>query len=145
MILTVRNEVVAALSGGLIGFGDPLIKISMEAAGLNNFLFYDVLSWGALLLNWHFLVGMFMALIGSFVYVISLSKGKASIINPLSGGASYITIVVLSSLILGEGVTATKILGIVIIIIGIYLLSQFCSDKKRRDASTGSLIKGGGS
>ena len=130
MVYTVRNEAVAALAGGLIGFGDPLIKISMETAGLNNFLFYDVVSWIPLLLNWHFLLGMSMALIGSIIYVVALANGKASIINPLSGGASYITIVVLSSILLGETVTIPKTIGIFIIIIGIYLLSRISSTGK---------------
>jgi len=130
LVYTVRNEAVAALAGGLIGFGDPLIKISMETAGLNNFLFYDVVSWIPLLLNWHFLLGMSMALIGSIIYVVALANGKASIINPLSGGASYITIVVLSSILLGETVTIPKTIGIFIIIIGIYLLSRISSTGK---------------
>lgn len=130
MIYTVRNEAVAALAGGLIGFGDPLIKISMEAAGLTNFLFYDILSWVPLILNWHFLLGMSMALIGSIIYVVALANGKASIINPLSGGASYITIVILSSIFLGEAVTVPKTIGIFIIIIGIYLLSHLSSPSK---------------
>lgn len=129
MIFTVKNEVVAALSGGLIGFGDPLIKISMEAAGLNNFLFYEITSWGPLLLNWHFLLGMSLALLGSIIYVVALSKGKASIINPLSGGASYITIVILSYILLGESITIPKTIGIFIIILGIYLLSRFSNNK----------------
>ncbi len=130
LINTVKNEAVAALAGGLIGFGDPLIKISMEAAGLNNFLFYDIIGWFSLLLNWHFLLGMSLAFVGSIVYVIALSKGKASIINPLSGGASYITIVVLSNILLGESVTVPKTIGIFIIILGIYLLSHFSNNKQ---------------
>ncbi len=101
----------------------------MEAAGLNNFLFYDIISWGSLLLNWHFLLGMSLALLGSIIYVVALSKGKASIINPLSGGASYITIVILSYILLGESITIPKTIGIFIIILGIYLLSHFSNNK----------------
>ncbi|WEU40444.1 MAG: EamA family transporter [Candidatus Odinarchaeum yellowstonii] len=101
----------------------------MEAAGLNNFLFYDIISWVSLILNWHFLVGMSLAFLGSIIYVVALSKGKSSIINPLAGGASYITIVILSNLLLDESITVPKTIGIIIIIIGIYLLSHFSSTK----------------
>jgi uncharacterized membrane protein len=86
---------------------------------------FDIVSLGSLFLNGIFWIGISLAFLGSLIYIVALSRGKASIVNPLSGGFSYITIVLLSSLALGELITIQKIIGMGIIVFGIYLLSIF--------------------
>jgi uncharacterized membrane protein len=68
------------------------------------------------------LVGLFFAL-GSFVYVLAVSKLPVSLAAPLSTG--YVALaVILSIIFLKESVSLLKILGIILTLAGVAILSM---------------------
>jgi len=120
---------LAIIGGALIGFGDPLIKYGMVLAGINQFIFTSIDDWMRLLVP-PFLIGIIIATIGTLTFITSLSMDKASILNPITGGTTYITIVILSRILLAEYITWQKILGMTIIVVGLFFLSMMASGSK---------------
>ena len=117
-----RGPMLAVFAGTLIGVGNPLIKFGMQTAGISEFLFFSLSHWFALIVNGYFLLGMFSSMAGIGLFIISLSQGKASVLNPISGGVSYIFVIILSGLMLAELITLQKIIGMIVILIGISFL-----------------------
>lgn len=81
-------------------------------------------SWGMVLSNPVFLLGAALGVISVFVLIVAYSYGKASTLFPLSGGTGYLTNLLTANLLLGEQFTLTKVLGVLIIFIGVSLLSK---------------------
>lgn len=74
-------------------------------------------------LNFYTVAGMTLLVISFVMFLVILSKVSVSIAQPMLS-LSYILIAVGAFFIYGEPLTATKILGIAIIIIGVTVLSQ---------------------
>ncbi|MEK6822413.1 MAG: EamA family transporter [Nanoarchaeota archaeon] len=74
-----------------------------------------------LLTNWPLLAGMACYAVGAFLMIISFKGGDVSILYPLLA-TSYIWVTIASSYIYGEPVTAMKIIGLFLIIVGISVI-----------------------
>ncbi len=68
------------------------------------------------------LSGLTGGVLGLTAYFYVLQKGQASVVVPLTSTYPLIT-VILGVLVLGEPVTATKVLGAVLIVAGVMLLA----------------------
>ncbi len=68
------------------------------------------------------LSGLTGGVLGLTAYFYALRMGQASVVVPLASTYPLVT-VVLSILVLGEPITATKILGVVLIVAGVMLLA----------------------
>ena len=117
-----RGPLLAAFAGFLIGAGNPLIKFGMQTAGISEFLFFSLSHWLILIANGYFLIGVFSSMAGIGLFIVSLSQGKASVLNPISGGISYIFVILFSSFLLSELITLQKVVGMIVILIGISFL-----------------------
>lgn len=75
-----------------------------------------------LLQNKFIIVGIFIAIIGALFWLMVISKLDLTIAFPVSGGIFFILLFITSWVFLGESITFIKIIGIVIIMLGIYLI-----------------------
>ncbi|MHA1237798.1 MAG: hypothetical protein ACTSSJ_00890 [Candidatus Odinarchaeia archaeon] len=119
----VRSEVISIVAGVFLGVGQPLMKYGMVLAGVNT-ITVDLNSVIGLLLNFYFLFGGIISILGIITLIIALTRGKASVLKALSGGSTYICILLLSYFLLFEEITFLKISGISLLILGIYLLGM---------------------
>lgn len=91
------------------------IKIS----GINDF--FSVL--GKIISNQFILIGIAIAAVGLFFWLVVISKLDLSTAFPIAGGVFYILIFLMSWLLLGEAITFGKIAGTALILAGIGLIS----------------------
>ena len=66
--------------------------------------------------------GMVLHGVGFFLYIYILSKLPLNVFYPIATGATIVLIAVLSTLMLKETLTAMQIVGIAIIVLGIFLV-----------------------
>lgn len=65
--------------------------------------------------------GFFASIVGQMIYYKALSSGEASKIVPIAGSFPLVTFV-LGAIVFGEAVTVTKIIGVILVVSGIFLL-----------------------
>jgi drug/metabolite transporter (DMT)-like permease len=81
------------------------------------------LSFGGIVKNWKFLIGVFLYGISAMLFVYSLRYGDLSILYPLIA-TSYIWVTVLSFTLLGEPISLLNLAGVGLILVGIALIVQ---------------------
>jgi len=123
-----KSEFISILAGVFLGVGQPLMKYGMTSVGITE-LSVSVDNILKVITNLHFLLGGLISIIGIISLIIALSGGKASVLKALSGGSTYICILVLSYFLLFEEITLFKIIGVSLLIFGIYLLGMIGSFK----------------
>ncbi len=74
--------------------------------------------------NKFIILGVCIAAITAFLWLTVISKLELTTAFPISGGIFYILLFLFSWIFLGETITLAKILGVAVIISGIYLISQ---------------------
>jgi uncharacterized membrane protein len=102
-----------------------LLKLGMRNSGgftLDN-VTRDPLSLVRILLNPYVFTGMTFYVVNVFLWFDVLSKANLSYVYPFLSLA-YAAVVIASSLILGEQLTWQRIIGVVIITVGVYVASQ---------------------
>lgn len=77
----------------------------------------------AMLTNPLIIMGLFLAAIGAFLWLIVLSRADLGYALPLLGGLAYLLIPFISWLFLGEQLTVYRVLGILFIGGGVLLLT----------------------
>ncbi len=77
-----------------------------------------------LLQNKFILLGIGVAAIAAFLWLTVISKIELTTVFPISGGIFYILLFLFSWFFLGETITFIKILGVSVIIFGIFLVSK---------------------
>jgi len=88
---------------------------------LNNF--YDFgMNAIKLLQNKFIIIGIFIAVISAFLWLAIISKLDLTIAFPVSSGIFFILLFLTSWVFIGESITLIKIIGVAIIILGIYLI-----------------------
>ncbi len=69
------------------------------------------------------LLGLVLYGAGAFLMIIALKYGELSVLHPMMS-AGYVLSLILGAAVLGEPVTARKILGVAVIIAGLVFLSS---------------------
>ena len=73
--------------------------------------------------NVHVLLGLFCYGLGFMVWLIVLSKAEVSYAYPMIS-LGYVFTAILARLLLGESVTATRIAGILVTCLGVFLIAR---------------------
>ena len=113
MLLVVLFAVYALLSAG----GLVLFKLGGRDAAL------ELGRTGfSVSLSWKMLLGIFCYLCSFLLWLVIVSRTQLTFAMPLSVGVVNI-LVFLGSRFLGEQITPTKILGLAVIVLGLFLIS----------------------
>jgi len=102
------------LKQGLIKTGGIKINTFSEFAGSFLKLFSEI----------YIYIGALIAVVGAFVWLIIISRENLTFAFPISSGIFFILLFIFSWLFLGENITIWKIVGTIIILIGILTLSK---------------------
>lgn len=113
LIIAVISNVGAQIS---LRYGMRSIKINRDSN-----LVYTLL---IVLKNGYIWQGLLLYGIGFALYLYILSKFEVSYIYPILTASIFILLLTFSSFLLGESLTLKKIVGILIIIIGIFVASR---------------------
>ncbi len=115
------GKICALINAAFGGLSPVLLKKGMgEMAGSVS----EYLSgFSSLLLNPYFIIGILLVIIGTAIFMVGLSHGKASVLFALFGaGAQFFTFLG-GWLILGENIfTIRKLVGASLVVVAIYLL-----------------------
>lgn len=116
MIKTILILIVYAISSSL---GLALIKMSMNKSEMVSMYYLYFL-----ITEWRFWVGALLYGSGFVVWLILLKLNDLSTIFPSAAGSIVISTALLGHFYLGESVTIKLLLGISLIIFGIYLVTS---------------------
>lgn len=92
----------------------------LNIAGFSDF-FAVVLR---LIQNKFIIIGTLIAVTGAFLWLMVISRLELTVALPMASGIFYILLLLISWVFLGETITFLKILGISVIIFGIFLVSK---------------------
>lgn len=114
MLLVVLFAVYALLSAG----GLVLFKLGGRDAAL------ELGRTGfSISLSWKMLLGIFCYLCSFLLWLVIVSRTQLTFAMPLSVGVVNILVFLGSARFLGEQITPTKILGLAVIVLGLFLIS----------------------
>lgn len=114
MLLVVLFVVYALLSAG----GLVLFKLGGRDAAL------ELGRTGfSVSLSWKMLLGIFCYLCSFLLWLVIVSRTQLTFAMPLSVGVVNILVFLGSARFLGEQITPTKILGLAVIVLGLFLIS----------------------
>lgn len=102
-------------------FGQVSWKLGMNQAGQLAALNFTTLP--TVLLNPYVLLGFVMYALSTIFWLIALSKKELSFVYPFIS-LTYIIVLVLSSLVLKESMGVSKLVGTLIIIIGLIIIAR---------------------
>jgi len=85
-----------------------------------------------ILLNYSIWIALFLYGIGTLIFTYALKSGELSILYPVIS-TSFIWVGLFSFILLGEPLTALKILGIASIIAGVITLNSYKNKRGRKD------------
>lgn len=74
--------------------------------------------------NWQIILGFFLYGLSSFLYLKILSTSEVTKIYPMLTAYMFIVLLICGSIFLKEPLTASKIIGILVIIGGIFISSK---------------------
>jgi uncharacterized membrane protein len=116
------NAIIIIIIGVIFAaLGQVSWKLGMNQAGpLTTFNFATL---STVLLNPYVLLGFVMYGLSTVFWLIALSKKDLSFVYPFIS-LTYILVLILSSLVLKEGIGANKLIGTSIIIIGLIIISR---------------------
>lgn len=101
-----------------------LMKAGTNAVGHFDFSVENILPIGLkLATEWHIIVALFCYVVSVIVWILALSRVPVSIAFPLLSMA-YIVTAVAAWYLLGEALSATKLIGIGVIIFGVIIISR---------------------
>jgi len=110
--MAIKYAVIIILNSLLMVIGQTFMKIAMnldQTLSIKTFL------------NYRILLGLCIYIITALVWLSLLPKVDFSVAYPLNSTA-YIFSIFASFLFLGESITVTKVIGTIIIIIGIIII-----------------------
>ena len=109
--LAVSIVVTATVIGA---FGSLLLKTGSSRVNLNPF---DQIK------NWRLILGIFLYGISAIMFIVALKRGDLSVLYPITS-LSYVWIAFLSNKFLGEKINSFKIIGTILIVMGVILIAQ---------------------
>ena len=119
-----NNLLLILSSVSLNAFAQLFIRKGMLKIGEISFNFEQIVKMVlAVFTNIYLLSGMFSYVLSVILWMIVLSKVNVSLAYPL-GSVGYIITTVLAYLFFNEPITFQKVLGIIIICIGVFILTQ---------------------
>lgn len=115
------GKICALINAAFGGLSPVLLKKGMGEMSKSASAYLSEFS--SLLLNPYFIVGILLVIIGTAIFMVGLSHGKASVLFALFGaGAQFFTFLG-GWLILGENIfTIRKLVGASLVVVAIYLL-----------------------
>lgn len=108
----------AVIGGIFIGLASFLIKIALGTFSL-DFSFMT-----SLILNPITWIAVICGGIGFLLFQKALHRGKVSVVTPVMAGFGIIVPILLAIAFLGEAITVTHSLGLVLVLIGVFLLAK---------------------
>ena len=110
---TPASSIALVLVGSVIGSaGAVFLKAGAHAVGSH---------WSSIAFNWRLALGVATYLLSSILFVKGMANGELSVLFPMVS-LGYICSLVWSRLFFQEAVTATKLLGVGLILSGIVFL-----------------------
>lgn len=106
--------------------GQTLLKIGMKNIGkIDNVSLANIaaLAW-QMGTNVYVFSGLALFVIGTFIWLVLLSRLDLSFVYPF-GALQYVFIFLISYFLLGEQIKAGRIVGVGIILVGIYVITRF--------------------
>ncbi len=107
------NILMPVIAGILIGVAGYLIKLVMSSISLNATFLVSIL-----LQPLSYVAGV-LGLVGFLIFQKSLYKGKVSVVTPIMSGIGILLPVALAIIFLGEPSPLIKLVGIVLILMGV--------------------------
>lgn len=107
--------------------GQVFLKRGASAlAGLTwqQFFAQPIASVSLIFLNWQIMLGFFLAGIGAIFYLFALSRNDFGLIFPVLGALGFLVLPLISWLVLDETVTTGRLIGTVIIAIGMLIVAR---------------------
>lgn len=107
--------------------GQTLMKKGMDHVGpitIRAFVKTPFLTAFQMISNPVVFLGVILAGIGAFVWLIVLSQTDLSLALPILGGLGYLLSPLISVLLLGEHVTLLQLAGTILIVVGIMMVSR---------------------
>jgi multidrug transporter EmrE-like cation transporter len=77
-----------------------------------------------IIFNWQIMLGFVLAGIGAVIYLFVLSKNDFGVIFPVLGALGFLVLPLISWLVLNETVTPGRLIGTVIIAIGMLIVAR---------------------
>lgn len=112
-------------STGTAVTGNILLKAGMTKLGNFNFAVNNLLpTFFKLLGNWQLILGFALYGFSSVLYLKLLTAGEVTKIYPMLVSFMFILLLIMGSIFLKESFTLTKVLGIAVIILGIFIGSR---------------------
>ncbi len=101
-----------------------LMKAGTNSIGYFEFNMANIVPIGwKLATEWHIVVALFCYALSVIIWILALSRVPVSIAFPLLSMA-YIVTAVAAWYLLGEALSLTKVVGIVVIILGVIIISR---------------------
>jgi uncharacterized membrane protein len=117
------NIIVVILAGTIFAaIGQVSWKLGMNQAG--QLMGINTTTLSAMLLNPYVLLGFLMYGLGTIFWLIALSKKDLSFVYPFIS-MTYIFVLLLSSLVLKESIGINRLVGTLIIIIGLIVIARY--------------------
>lgn len=116
------NAIIIIIIGVIFAaLGQVSWKLGMNQVG--QLATFNSAALTTVLLNPYVLLGFVMYGLSTVFWLIALSKKELSFVYPFIS-LTYILVLVLSSLVLKEGIGTNKLIGTLIIIIGLIIISR---------------------
>jgi uncharacterized membrane protein len=112
-------------STGAAVSGNILLKAGVTRLGNFNLTINGLLpTFLALLGNWQLILGFALYGFSSILYLKLLTTGEVTKIYPMLVSFMFVLLLIMGSIFLKESFTITKVLGIAVIILGIFIGSR---------------------
>lgn len=69
-------------------------------------------------------IGFLAIFLSAFIWMVALSRMEISIAYPAAIALNFMVVVIIGLLLFGETLTLTKIMGIILVFIGVFFLSR---------------------
>ena len=101
-------------------------KGAASLSGLNweNIVAHPFNALGLIIFNWQIVLGFALAGVGALIYLFVLSKNDFGVIFPVLGALGFLVLPFISWLVLNETVTPIRIIGTIIIAVGMLIVAR---------------------
>lgn len=113
------------VSGLTAAVGNILLKAGMNKIGGFNFTLPTLIpTFLRMITVWELLIGFILYGLSSILYLKVISAGEVTKIYPLIVSYMFLLLLAFGAIFLKESFTVSKVAGILVIIVGIFLVSR---------------------